>query len=146
MATTMLWKKFDCLADDRFYLDCDDECYYARDWISGGGFGASDDNNLISNFKKDVSKRGTAQWKYKGRAIRQFASELISVLGDDAVITAIPSSKATTDPEYDSRMDEALNEVVRLNPSIRIESPIKRTHTVEKLHHGGERKIKKVLE
>ena len=63
MPALMLWKKFDILdLCERARLAVDDDCYYARDYISHGGYGASDGNNLVSNFKKPVSKKGTNQW------------------------------------------------------------------------------------
>lgn len=145
MAISMLWKKFDCTSDRRVYLDCDDECFYARDYVSGGGYSASETNNLIANFKKPVSRRGLNDWKYKQTAIRKFADDLLTIVPENAVISAIPTSKSRNDPEYDSRLDDTLSEVVAKRPSIRIECPIVRETTAEALHHGGSRRVADVL-
>jgi predicted amidophosphoribosyltransferase len=145
MTATMLWKKFDCLGDSRAFLDCSDECFYARDYVSRGGYGASETNNLITNFKKPVSRRGMSDWKYKLKAIRTFADDLLSILPDGCVVAAIPTSKSRQDPEYDSRLDDVLVRVVEANPSIRIETPVIRATTAAALHHGGNRRVSDVL-
>lgn len=146
MAATMLWKKFDCITDSRVFLDCSDECFYARDYISHGAYDSSEGNDLISNFKKRVSRRGMADWKWKTKAIRQFAQEITTSLQDGAVIAAIPTSKTRSDPEYDSRLDDVLRQVVALNGTIRIDEPIERSQSVQALHHGGMRRINDVLQ
>ncbi len=142
----MLWKKFDCLTDSRVFLECDDECFYARDYISHGGYSASEGNHLIKNLQKHPSKRGTPEWPHKVRAIDQFARELTTVLPADAVVASIPSSKVRTDPEFDSRLEDTLARLVELVPSIGIETPIARAVTAQALHHGGTRRVNHVVQ
>jgi hypothetical protein len=145
MPALMLWKKFDILdLCERARLAVDDDCYYARDYISHGGYGASDGNNLVSNFKKPVSKKGTNQWPHKLRAIEQFAQELRELIADGAVVVAIPTSKCRTDPEFDSRLDDVLDRLGKLNPTLRIGRPIDRHTTAQALHQGGSRTIDEV--
>ena len=136
----MLWTKFDIL-DQPVRLAFDDDCYYARDYISHARYDASDGNNLVSNFKKPVSTKGTYQWPHKLRAIEQFAKELRELIADGAVVAAIPTSKCRTDAEYDSRLDDVLAHLHQLNPAIRIECPIDRHTTAQALHLGGSRTI-----
>lgn len=93
---------------DHYHLERTDQCYFLREYTSGGGWSASDTNSLISNLKKSPSKRGTQEWKYKVRAMTTAASELSIGLNPDwlkdATLVPIPPSKAKSDPEYDDRM------------------------------------------
>jgi predicted amidophosphoribosyltransferase len=139
----MLWKKFDFL-DQPVFLSADDDCYYARDYISHARFDASDGNNLLTNFKKPVSKRGSNQWKYKLQAIERFARELLTILPDNAVVGSVPTSKSRTDPEFDSRLDDVLIRLNQLKMTIRIERPIDRAATAQAVHHGGTRSIDEI--
>jgi hypothetical protein len=133
------WKKIDVVEAAPIYLDGSDNCYYAREYISNGGFKASETNQLISNFKKPVTARGTGQWQYKEAAIRQFAKELLEVLPDDAIIAQIPSSKCKTDPAYDSRVIDGLRLVMKRKPSIRLVEPIEAVASTQAAHLGGTR-------
>ncbi len=61
------------------FLEASDDCYYARDYISSGGFESSETNQLISNFKKTIIAKGTTQWRYKQAAVQQFPTELLEM-------------------------------------------------------------------
>lgn len=143
-----LWKKIDAVEDFPVYLRRDqDECFYARDYISHGGYTASEANSLISNLKKAPSTRGTLQWKHKIRAAHKFASEIVSVLPDGATITFIPTSKTPDDPEYDPRFDMVAENLRDLNPTIRVDTPIGRQRSVPAAHRSWEtRKIECVYQ
>lgn len=73
-----LWKKVERVGVENFpiHLEDDDICYYARDYISKGGFQASKSNDLINNFKKPADRKGKTEWHYKETAMQQFAKEL----------------------------------------------------------------------
>jgi predicted amidophosphoribosyltransferase len=78
-------------------------------------------NQLVLNFKKSLDKRGTAQWKYKERAVGEaataFRTALTGNLLDCVTLVPIPPSKAKTDPLYDDRL-------VRMLHAIRPRTPL----------------------
>ncbi len=134
-----LWKKIDVVEKSPVFLEASDDCYYARDYISSGGFSSSETNQLISNFKKPVTAKSTNQWRYKQAAIQQFAKELLEILPDSAIIASIPSSKCKTDPAFDSRIIDALTVVTRAKASIVLVEPIVTLATTQAAHLGGTR-------
>lgn len=90
-----LWKKIETSpfdGDPPALLEPDDICYYAREYVSGGSWKASEANQLVQNLKKDPSKKGTFEWPHKIKAVRQFAQELSSVLVE-SFIRADPNLK-----------------------------------------------------
>jgi hypothetical protein len=93
---------------DHWHLRPDDACHYMREHISRGGYDASATNQLISNLKKKMDRKGKPEWSYKTRAIQQAARELRAALDpsewDGVVIVPMPPSKARVDPLYDDRM------------------------------------------
>lgn len=136
-----LWKKIDLLEVRPFCLQEGDDCYYAREFVARGGFGASHTNDLIVNFKKAPRYRGTSAWKYKVDAARRFATELSSALPDDISISIIPASKVATDPEYDPRMDMMLEHLCGIRPDVHVQSPFRVRSSSTAVHHGGDRRI-----
>lgn len=138
-----LWKKID-QASETFpvRLDLADICYYAREYISGAGYKASECNQLISNFKKPVEKKcNHYEWQHKLKAIRQFSQELARLFKDGAVLAAIPSSKCKSDPDYDPRLDDSLSLLSRINTTLKIVEPFHTVGTVQAVHLGGERNV-----
>lgn len=123
-----LWKKIDAAQQKVPSELClpDDECYYAREYTSGAGFGVSLCNDLIQNFKKSPDKRGTDQWQYKENSIRRFAKELASLFTKDKQYTVctILTSKRRGSPNYDDRFDQVIAELKGHHPSIIYEEPI----------------------
>jgi predicted amidophosphoribosyltransferase len=91
---------------DHFYLDAQDNCYYAGEYTAGEGHAHSETNQLIHNFKKTMDKRGTAQWQHKELAILKAAKIFRSAIKEEARITfvPVPPSKVKSDPLYDDRM------------------------------------------
>jgi hypothetical protein len=120
-------------------LEDSDQCYYAREYISRGGYSASEANQLISNFKKAPDKKQTAQWEWKERAILQFARELRLLLNDGSTVAAIPTSKREDDPQYDSRLDDVLKTLRQFLPALVIERPFEVTESHQSAHTGGGR-------
>jgi len=135
-----LWKRLDVSQDMPVFILPEDEVYYAREYISKGGFNASEANQLIMNFKKPVTRRGQRDWYYKEQAVDRFARELAAALKDGTVLAAIPSSKCQSDPEYDSRLEDALAAAKRYKPSLIVEQPIVVQTTSVAVHAGGSRR------
>lgn len=143
-----LWKKIERVGLENFpyYLEEGDKCYYARDYIAEGGYSASEANDLISNFKKPVDRKGLTEWQYKVQAINKFAIELRPLLNENMIVTSIPSSKSKRDPEYDSRLEDVLTEAQRLKPDIVVEYPIALKRTTLAAHHGGTRNPEEIYQ
>jgi hypothetical protein len=137
------WKKIERVGFQSFpyWLDDTDICYYAREYHSGGGYAASEANNLITNYKKPVDRRGRAEWRYKEDAIRQFARELAIIDFSGLVVTCIPSSKCSTDPMFDDRMEQTLLNLQAVKPGAIIEYPFRLQTTIPAAHLGGPRDI-----
>lgn len=109
-----------------------DTCYFAREFISGGGF-AFGTNQLIFNFKKGPEKKGTVEWSYKESAVKQFAAEL--PFKKPSTIAFIPTSKRRDDTRYDPRFDMLADELGLLCPFISIEEPIEIAASREAVHY-----------
>jgi hypothetical protein len=133
------WQKIDFGETRPYHIAFDDECYFARDYISKGGHDASEANQLISNLKKKVARRGFPDWKYKQQAIETFARELGSVLPQNAVVACIPSSKCKTDSEYDGRLPSVLQLLGRIRPDIAVVDLFSTKNTIVAAHEGGDR-------
>jgi len=105
---------------DHVYLPANARCYfwgeYTRYEDTGGlNWNYSPTNQLISNFKKKLERRGHADWRYKGLAIATAANAFAqfwqwNVLHQQhrVAIVPIPPSKARADPLFDGRMNEML--------------------------------------
>lgn len=60
------------------------------------GFGFSETNQLIHNLKKSVEKRGSYEYRYKGKAINKIAQMLVGITNlKDLTFVPIPPSNAT---------------------------------------------------
>ncbi len=98
---------------DHTFLGEGDRCFFLGEYTARKGFSYSATNNLINNFKKPMNVRGTAQWRYKERAIAEAAAALATALGDKGVrsltFIPVPPSKAKSDPIYDDRMKRMLS-------------------------------------
>ena len=135
---TRRWRLLDSLQQVPHHIDPEKErCYYAREYVSGGGWKASEANRLITNFKKDPEKRGTPEWYHKERAIEQFAQELTIVLGANHVVAPIPSSKRLDDPGYDSRLDDTLKRLATLRSDVTCVNPFSVIASTEPYHLAG---------
>lgn len=138
MSNEPLWKEFPKILDRPYYLP-DDRCFYARDFTSGGGYAASEGNNLISNLKKKPHLRNTPQWPHKVRAVRRFADELRRLIPKGLAVAAIPTSKTPDHDEYDSRLEDVLANLVTLRPDLRHETPVIRHRSAPPQHERDER-------
>lgn len=102
----------EAILDDHTYLENDDPCYYLREYTSRLGYGYSETNSIISNIKKQMSRRHFPDWRYKCRDILRCARELRTAVGDNLLanitFVPIPPSDAKDDPAYDPRMTQML--------------------------------------
>jgi hypothetical protein len=98
---------------DHYYLTGDDQCaffgeYTPSAYVAGPPWKHSSTNQLIHNLKKSPSKRDTAEWPHKVRAIGDCARAIKANLDPDQLgelaIVPIPPSKTAAHPDYDDRM------------------------------------------
>ena len=124
-----------------YYISDDDFCIYAREYISHAGYQGGQTNRYITNFKKSPDKRETVQWGYRKQAIEAFSKEarLLFKPYSQAAITAIPSSTAKNDSEYDNRFEDLFTELQKSRPNLNIEWPIAIKQTIKSSHLGGDR-------
>lgn len=97
---------------EHHYLEPDDVVFYLREYTSGSGYSYGETNSRISNLKKGMNLKGTAQWPYKTRAISDCALELRASIGNpnDYTWVPVPPSKAKGDPLYDDRLLQVLQQ------------------------------------
>lgn len=137
-----LTKIDDLTRPDHFYLTAQDDCYFLGEYTARKGYAFSATNQLILNFKKGMEKRGTAQWKYKERAIEEAAGAFRAALNNDwlnvATLVPIPPSKARTDPLYDDRMLR-MTEAIRPQPRPDIRELVAQRASMAAAHEQDQR-------
>lgn len=93
---------------DHHWLNDEDSCYFLGEYVAGRGYAYSSTNNLISNFKKPMNKRGRPEWRYKEEAISTIAAAfrraVVPVPPEGHAFVPMPPSKALDDPFYDDRL------------------------------------------
>jgi len=93
---------------DHSYLTPQDTCVFFGEYTARVGFEHSRTNDIISNLKKSVSKRGKPEYKWKGWAINVVVQALTSSLNSTALaqycMVPIPPSKRPDHAEYDDRL------------------------------------------
>jgi hypothetical protein len=133
-----MWKYLNTVETPPVRLDDDDKarCLYARDYASQKRYDYSEANKLISNLKKDISRRGERDWIWKQRAIEQFATELAMVFPENGEISVapIPSSKHRDDENYDSMIDDVLSHLSQLRPNVSVICPVIRKSSIRSAH------------
>jgi len=112
-----LTKVDELILDQHGSLTGEDECYHLLEWTKGGGYSASETNQLIANLKKGPEKRGFPEYYYKERAIETAAYNLRNTINDEwlrkATLVPIPPSSCKADPNYDDRMTQVLRAMTR---------------------------------
>jgi predicted amidophosphoribosyltransferase len=116
-------------------------CYFAREFTARAGYGASEANSLISNFKKARKYQHASAWRWRNLAVQQFATELDSLIGDaDVTIMPIPSSSLPGDEEYNNRFEDLLDRWEQLRKlagrPCGNDWAIRRRHRVTPAHQG----------
>lgn len=102
------------------FLDEDDECLFLREYTAGAGYTYGETNNLISNLKKKMDRRGRPEWTYKEQAIKTAGRELRKALKttlekhrDHLTIVPMPPSLTKGNALYDDRMRQIVDIVTR---------------------------------
>ena len=52
-----------------------DNCYYLGEYTARESYRFSETNNVISNFKKELDRRGKREWVYKENAIQEIGNQ-----------------------------------------------------------------------
>ena len=128
------------------HIKTTDQCLYFREYLSKKGYKGGQTNSLIKNFKKSPDKKQTHQWPHRTRAIKTFSKELeiLFNLILTATITAIPTSTAKNDPQYDNRFEDLFTELKKSLPKLTIEWPVEIKRTTEASHKTGQRQIRDI--
>lgn len=115
MTKPRLCKIDDLTLPDYHYLEPDDRCYFIREYTSRQDYSFSSTNDLISNFKKSMDRKGKSEWKYKERAILSIAREFSNLLPVDSLtkmtLVPMPPSSVKGDPDHDDRMLRVLKNI-----------------------------------
>jgi len=103
-----LTKVDELIRPQHFFLEAEDLCYFLREYTSVAGFTHGETNNIVSNLKKRMDRRGKPEWFYKERDILRAGRELRAALNEKVLqtvsIVPMPPSKAKGDPMYDDRV------------------------------------------
>lgn len=125
-----------------FYLEESDFCAFIGEYTARTGFGYSETNQLIYNFKKGMERRNKPDWPYKLQAIQRVAATLEHILSEQALnnYTFVPirPSKARDDPDYDDRMSQAL-QLIRPEQPIDMRELIVQTESTAAAHDSEDR-------
>jgi len=101
------------------------------------GFAFSETNQLILNFKKSLSTKGSSQWPYKQAALVKAADSLRAALNgawlDAVTLIPLPPSKAKTDPLYDDRVAR-LARAIRPSPQVDVRELLIQDQSREAAH------------
>jgi len=120
LAEIRLSKIDDSNRRDHYHLIADDECYYLFEYTSHKDFNFGFANDLISNLKKAVERRGRAEYRYKTTAIRNCSRYLAETLNDDwlrtATLVPVPPSKDKQNALYDDRVTAICRGIDGLKP------------------------------
>ena len=133
---------------DHCYLTGNDEVWYFGDYSAGKGYQFSPTNQLVTNLKHGVEHRGTPRWRYKTSAIAQVGLGLSKAIAPNPVGTfvPIPPSVIKTDPSYDSRNLDVLNDFNRrIGNTADVRELIYQRHSTRKSHHSDVRVCKEEL-
>lgn len=125
------------MLSDHYYLDANDSCHFMGEYTAREGYGYSETNQLIYNFKKKMDRKGRPEWVYKQRAINTVGSSLNNCLGmwaSDITFVPIPPSKCKTDPMHDDRLIKALEYFKGLNANVDYKEIIVQPVSMESAH------------
>ena len=124
---------------DHSYLTPDDICYFLGEYTARRGFTHSRTNDVILNFKKLLSTRGSTQWKWKQWAIDEAANAFRAALTerDMDTITFVPTppSRAKDDRLYDDRVVRMLRQISP-EPPLDIRDLVVQTRTIPAAHES----------
>lgn len=141
---TISWIKFDGITYPfPAYINQSEDCRFARDYIPGIGYKGCQTNDLVLNFKQDISKKGSGSWQYRQWALNVFADELASIFGSNSqsFVTNIPTSKPRTSNQYDFRFEDMFQALKMKRPNLNIIYPLDVGTVQVASHHGGSRSV-----
>ena len=138
---------------DHYYLQEENECFFFYEYTARQGYAHSPGNQFVSNLKKSVLLRGSAQYHYKEQDITRAGIMLHMVLKrapdilPNATVCPIPPSKIATHPEYDDRIARIVAAACR-NTAAEARELIVQTESYESSHTqaSGQRKKPEELE
>lgn len=140
LADLRLTKIDESLRDLHFHLGEDDSCYFLYEYTAGQGFSYSATNQLIANIKKSPLTRGTHQWRYKTRDIRQCSRDLSRALPQEVIdqltFVPVPPSKARNHAEYDDRIRQIC---AGIGEDVDVRELIYQTQSTRASHESDER-------
>jgi predicted amidophosphoribosyltransferase len=148
-----LLKRIDeLLIDHHSYLQADDEIYYLGEYTNGKLADFSPMNRRILNYKKELKRKGSSDWVYKGRAIKEVADMFrLSILQTikfperitKALLVPIPPHAVRDDPEHDDRNLQMLHYFM---PNGKIHELVLQKISREPSHKSKKRRNPKELE
>jgi hypothetical protein len=119
-----------------------DEIYYLFEYTSRSNYSFSSTNQLIANLKKKPSLKATAQYKYKGFAIRECAGELAVAISQEwlreATLVPVPPSKTRDHPDYDDRILK-LCRSIPVSFKVDVRELVVQTESTDAAHESNER-------
>lgn len=143
MATFKLQKIDDSLLQEHSCLEPTDHCYFFGEYAGRQGYGHSEMNQLIYNFKKSMDRKGQPDWHYKQDSIKQVAHLLLSTPIWPKLKTCtwvlIPPSKSKSDPQYDDRLLRVLHEIKKTEGFLDIRDMLS-TRTNRNANHNPDSK------
>ena len=127
---------------DHYYLEATDVCAFIGEYTAGNDYRHSETNQLIFNLKKRMDRRGTPEWRYKKKAIRDVAATLKQILTEASLneytFVPIPPSKVRDDAEYDDRMSQVIR-LIRPGQPVNMRELIIQTESMTAAHVSGNR-------
>ena len=117
---TTITKIDDLSADDHYHITSDDACYFIGEYTARALAGHSDTNQFVMNYKKNITRRAEAHYRYKGIAIRDAGEALNRVIAQDSLnnltFIPVPPSKTSTHLAFDNRLVQTLEHLSGLCP------------------------------
>lgn len=130
----------DFIRPDHHHLNSSDSCYFFGEYTARRGFNHSQTNQLISNFKKCVSRMHEYDFRYKRSAIETIATELHRHISPaNLTFVPIPPSKAKQDPLYDDRLQRVLTRYSELSPGVDWRDIVIQSRTTRATHTTDDR-------
>lgn len=121
-------------------LGKDDECFFFGEYTAKAGYHYSELNQLIFNFKKDMSKKGLPEWRYKVSAISYIAKLLYDcppLMEINYTWVPVPSSKIEAEDDHDDRLWQTLCELQSKKSDLDIRKLVLASKNRLSAHAGG---------
>jgi hypothetical protein len=132
MTRKRLVKVDDSMRSDHYHLNQGDDCFYFGEYSARKGYGFSDTNQLIKNFKWPAN----AQWNYRAKI--EIANDLLGLDFSKFTIIPVPPSKCKTDTGYDDRLMDVLR-LVKSEKATDILEIVTQLHSMVASHQSNER-------